>query len=71
MLLAAIASSASYELAFGRDRQIRADQEFASHKMEIIRQRFEECKRAREGRMAAVSIARGVGETKPQESFLL
>ena len=41
-------SCVSYEWAFVMDRRKRSEMDFQRRKMDIVRQRFEECKRSRE-----------------------
>ena len=45
-----VVSCFSYEVAFLRDRHERDASDFQVNKIEIIRQRFEQCKRMREGK---------------------
>ena len=48
VLLMAAISCVSYEWAFVMDRRKRSEMDFQRRKMDIVRQRFEECKRSRE-----------------------
>ena len=56
-----VVSCFSYEVAFLRDKQGRDASDFQINKIEIIRQRFEQCKRMREGKHGGLDSGLGLG----------
>ena len=56
-----VVSCFSYEVAFLRDKQGRDASDFQVNKIEIIRQRFEQCKRMREGKHGGLDSGLGLG----------
>ena len=61
-------------MAFLRDKQEMDTSQFQMNKIEIIRQKFEECKRLREGNRSGLGLGLGLEGTSIREkgsSFLL